>query len=61
MANRGVIACVVVPLALASACAMLLATRHVELKTSIYDLVGDVATAIPAAVRERSSNVVPIM
>ncbi len=61
MANRGAIACVVVPLALASACAMLLATRHVELKTSIYDLVGDVATAIPAAVRERSSNVVPVI
>ena len=61
MTSKGVFAYVAVPLALASACAVLLAMRHVELKTSIYDLVGDVATAIPAAVRDRSSNVVPVI
>lgn len=61
MTSRGVFAYLAAPLAFASACAMLLAMRHVELKTSIYDLVGDVATAIPAAVRDRSSNVVPVI
>jgi len=54
-------ALVAVPVALVAACALTAAFRHVELRTSLYDLVGDAAEVIPQAVRGRSSNVVPVI
>ena len=52
---------VAVPVALVAACALLFAVRPVEMETSLYDLVGDAAEAVPAAVRGRSAEVVPVM
>ena len=52
---------VAAPVALFAACALLAAFRPVEVKTSLYDLVGGAADAIPQAVRGRASNVVPVV
>ena len=50
-----------IPVALAAACAALLALRPVSLETSLYDLVGDAAASVPSAVRNHSSNLVPVV
>ena len=50
-----------IPVVLAAACAALLALRPVSLETSLYDLVGDAAASVPSAVRNHSSNLVPVV
>ena len=49
------------PLALGAAVAALLALRPPALKTSLTDLVGDGANAIPASVRDASADLVPVL
>lgn len=50
-----------IPAAIALALAALLAARPVQVKTSLYDLVGDASSVFPEAVRNRSSNLVPVI
>lgn len=50
-----------IPALIALACAALLAARPVSVKTSLYDLVGDASSVFPEAVRNRSSNLVPVI
>ena len=49
------------PLALGAAVAAMLALRPPALKTSLADLVGDGANAIPATVRNASADLVPVL
>jgi len=55
------IAALSAPAALAVLCAVLWLLRPIAVKTSLFDLVGDAAEQIPAAVREQSANVVPVV
>ena len=50
-----------IPLALAVACVAIVSVRPVAVETSLYDLVGDASTAVPAVVREHSANIVSIV
>lgn len=50
-----------VPAALAAACALALFLRPVDLRTSLYDLVGSAADAVPGAVRGHSARLVPVL
>jgi len=59
--SRRTVALATVPLVLAAACAALLLARPVELRTSLYDLAGEGARAIPESVREASADLVPVL
>ena len=53
--------CAAAPIALAAACATLFAVRPVDFALSLYDLAGEASNAVPQAVRNRSSNIVPLI
>ena len=55
------VVCLGFPLALAAVVAALVALRPVALKTSLSDLVGDGADAVPKSVRDASANLVPVI
>ena len=59
--NARRLVCAGLPLALATLVAALLAARPVALKTSLADLVGDGADAVPKSVRDASANLVPVL
>jgi len=59
--RRRTVAALFAPVVLAVLCAALWLVRPVSVKTSLFDLVGDVAEQIPAAVREQSANIVPVV
>ncbi len=61
MGVRRLIAAFAVPAALAAACALALFLRPVDLRTSLYDLVGSAADAVPEAVRCHSARLVPVL
>ena len=61
MGGRRFIAALAVPAVLAAACALAFRLRPVEFKTSLYDLVGSAADAVPEAVRSHSSRLVPVL
>lgn len=61
MSVRRLSAAFAVPAALAALCALTLAVRSVDLRTSLDDLVGPAADAVPAAVRGHSARLVPLL
>lgn len=54
-------ACGIVPLVLAAACALLYLARSPRIETSLYDLIGSAGKAIPAALRNSSNGLVPVL
>lgn len=61
MGDKRLIAAISVPAALAAACVFAVFLKPVDLRTSLYDLVGSAAEAIPAAVRDYSARIVPVL
>ncbi len=61
MRNKRLFWALALPALLAASLAAIISVHHVEIKTSLYDLVGKASEAVPEAVRRHSSNVVPIM
>jgi hypothetical protein len=59
--NKRLFWALALPALLAASLAAIIFVHHVEIKTSLYDLVGKASEAVPEAVRRHSSNVVPIM
>ncbi|MBO5905844.1 MAG: hypothetical protein J6Q84_05435 [Kiritimatiellae bacterium] len=60
LGKRSIIA-LLVPVILAIACGLVLFINPIDFKTSLYDVVGPKADALPVAVRVHSSRLVPIM
>lgn len=61
MTVRRLICAFALPVALAAVCAFAFFHRSVDLRTSLYDLVGSAADVVPEAVREHSSRLVPVL
>ena len=61
MSVRRILALLSAPLALAAVCGALFLWRPVEVRTSLDELIGDSGQVIPAAIRARSSSLVPVI
>ena len=61
MSVRRIFALGVVPLVLLGICGALFFLSPVEVRTSLDELIGDSGRAIPAAIRARSSSLVPVL
>ena len=61
MSVRRILALLSVPLVLAAVCGTLFLLRPVEVRTSLDELIGDSGQIVPAAIRARSSSLVPVI
>lgn len=61
MSVKRLVIALLVSVAMAAVCALTIFISPIDFKTSFYDNIGTGADTVPAAVREHSSRIVPIM